>query len=315
MMDLRKNFKRAAAVLMIAGIGFVAVAQAEDNPTEPVNISALVPSGETCVSPEQIKEPQDPVQRYVSDIYRKATGGVDSSTSICLNWELNERDANGNYLVGMIDIAGKAIHLNPAVDDRERISSISHEKRHEEQWLMGLQTILQGNVPEIENIVMGLILEVDARIAEIRYAYDMKQEGDPDYIETIRRSSLTRQMLEAFESSINTDPADIPAAIRAGFLAGLETKALVDHYESSMIAKIEGHQKKFDPDRPASHIINDENLIRLGRIGDYNYMNPELMAAIRDLYSGQDYKTIVAMRKNPAVESLPGSASIAPAAF
>ncbi|HEY8190230.1 MAG TPA: DUF6782 family putative metallopeptidase, partial [Micavibrio sp.] len=199
----------------------------------------------------------------------------------------------------------------------KRVTSIRHEKRHEEQQQIGgfHSLILGGDAPKIERMAMSIILEIDARLDEVMYADEMQRKGNLDYINLLYDSKMTKPMISAFESSMRVDPTDMPAALRAGFRAGLRTRILVDYYKMRAIEIVELNAIPLEPEKAPVHILNDENLMKLGKMGEHNYMNPGFMTEIRNMYAGQDFETLAAMRKKIAIKLLPEPASAVPTAF
>ncbi len=303
MMDLQKNFKRAAAALIVAGIGFAAPAQAEDTPAEPIDISALVPSGRVCVPFSGIQNPRGPIERYVSDMYRLANNaqmdqaGFGDRIGICLDHELDKEDSCGTYAIGQFYI--DVMSLNPAlrVSDQERLITMNHELRHKWQQDSGIFAVKGGNISEGERLAMNWALETDARLSSILLAYEMSRQGHPEYVESIRFDKMLTLMYQAFEKKLQDNPEDIPSALRAGFLASMERSSTMQIYAYDMVDWIEKNNRAFNPAEESDHLLSEETLGKLGQMGIYKYMDGDLMDSIRKLYSNRVYKELVEMRQ------------------
>jgi hypothetical protein len=300
-MTVETAFKRAAAGFLIAvfaGCNMTMPLEAS-HPEKPIDISALVPEGKVCVSPAQIRRPQDDIQRYASKLYNRAMGGLGSDVStICFDRALDKKNACGAFRLGNMKSAENILSLNPAISRQEMESTIQHESRHRTQHLIGLSSTGNENIPEAQRVVMKLIMEADARLYQILRAHQEEREGRPGHALTIRADAAKAPMLKAYEESLGKNQNDIPAAMRAGFLEFAKLDFMKYTYANSIISWIMKNDMAFDPARSADNILSNEILQKFGQVGMYNYMDKDLMNTIRTaIFTDKDYKRLVKLRQ------------------
>lgn len=304
-MSHKAAFNRAVIGLsMLAFVGCSTKSLVDvGHPDGPVDISALVPVGRVCAFPAKIKNPQSPVEYYISHTYRQAVGNLDGDISrVCLDRALDEANVCGNYLIGKMNAAENTLTLNPSekVSHYRRVTTTAHELHHKKQYKTGVSYSMEGNVPERQRVIMELMMEADARVSEIIFVHKMEQSGHPEYAEIHRSSKNMAPLLRAFEDSLATNPTDFPAAMRASFLEFMKQDKLKTSYANKVMKSIEKNKRAFDPAKESYDLLSDENLHRLGEISAYNYMDDDgFKNFIRtELFTDNDYKHLVELRKH-----------------
>ena len=302
-------FSRKAGAIFLAGVMAGPAAGLADGqqPVETVkgdalNISELVPTGKVCVSLGAVKDPKTPVERYLTQQYEQLqqtpTGRqmFDASepdpVQVCYDRVLDETDSCGYFSIGRYY---EVLSLNPAesVSDRERTSSAMHEIRHRFQRALGIRYGIEGNVPERERVVMNWLIEADARITSILFAFEQAEKGNKSYLDAMRGD---KKMVEAFYKKLNPERTNVSEAAHASMLAFLQQKGLMMNYANATLGWISDNHMEFHPKAPVTPLLVTGTLLEMGKIGYGNYMSQEIVDSFSKAFSQKDFKELKAAR-------------------
>ncbi len=273
-----------------------------------------------CASVRQIENPKTSFQKHflhlVESVFPSLTAryilnnAAQKGAVFCFDKALTKAYPDGVITLGQVRTEGgkSAVVLNPDNKISEAMKAITliHEGRHQRQGEY-YPNIDGGNIPLWDFVAYELFKEADARMMSIVFAQEMMLGGKPEFILSLDEQFETRPMLEAFDKEL-TSSGDMKAAMQAAVLAFKSTGSLIQRYANKLAAQIAAGMKKdglkFDPKIQVHTIINKNTMEPLGDVGVYgNYMNAEMIEAVRGFFTKEDYQKFVIANTKSSVPS------------
>lgn len=313
--SLKDRFLGRAGALALAGALLLpGVAMAEDSPAAPVpegdSAIAVDASFAACAFIGQIRAPRTPEQKRLAAWYENlsrsptAKATLDKALAdgmrICFDPALVEPNECGFLMSGAYSHGEDAIRLNPD----ENIASVlmeatlAHEGRHKEQEMAAPTGFEPENIPPWERISYSWLIEVDARINEVVVAHEMELQHDNRMMESLEQQESYKPMIEAFRGVLGTNAEDVKGAMRAAAVSTMKKTSLFFKYVEMTMAWEARAGIKFNPYAGASTYMAESVLRSVTEIGAYgNYMDETLLAAVRGLFTEDDYRSLVKSRE------------------
>lgn len=179
------------------------------------------------------------------------------------------------------------------------VSSMLHELRHKDQVKIGFSDLSEGNFRPKDLMIMTWLIEADARLLAILFAYEAQQQGQPEYLEELIADYNYLYLWEAFEGSLVEKPGDMRAAMQSVIYEFRNNQSLACTYDDSALRNMDKRGYEFDPDVPVTELMSDDKLMALGKISTYpNYMDKKLMAYIRASITDVGFENSLLSRQN-----------------
>jgi hypothetical protein len=270
-----------------------------------LTLKDLVGSEPVCVSLASVSNPQSPLEFYLAKQYegqsRTRSGAMvldpkaEKPLQVCFDRALDKEDQCHFFKFGTSE--NENISLNPAarVTDAVRELTLVHEARHSFQRTIGIGYSNTDNMPEAERVIIYWVMEADARMASVLYAYEKMLYGEPAYRQALVDDIGDGIMMRAFEESVRHN-GDIAGAVRAGMLTFLKQPQIPLHYANITAEWINDHHKAFDPEKPVNSLYESAAMTKLGETGFGNYDPHAVVMAFAKSFTDKDYKHLIKSR-------------------
>jgi len=244
----------------------------------------------TCLDRSPQANPQMPGQKVLSSIYndlRAVPVGrnlAEESVALCLDPSFGQM--KGLRVFG--DYGDNMVRLNarrtiPAVESR--LTAI-HEYRHHVHEKLNIFFHSNGNIPVHERVIVLWMMEADARLASVMYAYEMQQIGQPQYVAHLKKRKDSDY--RAFAAHLSQKPGDVRGAMQAAFLSFIQTEYLTSAYASDVREWVENNKLECDPQKPVLTLLDDAHLMKMGEMAPYgNYMTLDMIEAMKRGFTGE----------------------------
>lgn len=278
-------------------------------PTNPGGLGALwgEPYDLTCITLGAPHGPVvlDPKLRDLFNIEKRArdtdTGravmdvAMKDGLRACFNPALTVPDAEGDRTVGSYLLGRRRVDFNPTVDATLLSTTMVHEARHRVQEILGVDYMVEGNVPESERMIVAWLTEADARLVTILAAREAHRNGDLSQMERLMADSGYRPMIYAMMASEVQNPNDYATEMAAAIKAYRESRDITNMYDPNFIRNIVTFTEPYNPAQKRRVLLDDAMLSALGDLGPHgNYMTSDLKKFIRASFTDQDWRDMKA---------------------
>ncbi|WP_435640072.1 DUF6782 family putative metallopeptidase [Micavibrio aeruginosavorus] len=230
-----------------------------------------------------------------TEMGRRVLGGaVGDGVRACFNPELLIPSEEGSRLLGAFEPYFNRIDFAPDRDDETLTSTMVHEARHKQQFLIDLNYMKVGNVPEAERMIAAWLMEADARLVAIIAAREAWAAGDQAPMDRLLSDSAYQPMIVAMISTEVQFPGDHVAVMAAAIKAYRQSRELTNLYDPRFMRVI-GAMPPYNPAKARDVLLSDKVLMAVGDMGTYgNYMTSDLKKFIRDSFTDQDWRDMKA---------------------
>jgi hypothetical protein len=226
---------------------------------------------------------------------RRVVGGaVGDGVRACFNPQLLIPSEEGTKLIGAFDGHFNRVDFAPDRDDDTLTSTMVHETRHRQQFLIGLNFMKVGNVPEAERMIVAWLMEADARLVAIIAAREARAAGDKGPMDRLFKDTAYQPMIEAMIAAEIQFPGDEIVVMGAAIKAYRQSRELTNMYDPRFMRGISA-MPPYNPVKKRDVLLSDKVLMTLGDMGSYgNYMTSDLKKFIRDSVTDQDWRDMKA---------------------
>jgi hypothetical protein len=214
---------------------------------------------------------------------------AENNIIICFDDGLSEENN-----IGEASFKNNAVLLNPDFDYTALVGTTGHEIDHIINYNLD-KTIYSKdkNYKESDRIALHWFGEANARLINILSAYEMEQEGHSEYMEYIMKNIRYKKMLDSFVDSLEENPDDIHAAMRASIIEFSRDKFLNSCIDNAS-EWINNSNAFFDESKERDILFDDDVLNKMGSVDGYGqYMNEDLREYIKNSIAIVDDKVVV----------------------
>jgi hypothetical protein len=314
-LSFKDRFLGQAGALALAGMLCLSggMALAEEESAVPVPDAsaahAALASFNACAFIDQIRNPRSPEQKRLAQWYADVSlsptakaildKGLADGLRLCFDPSLVKVDECGSLMFGGYEYDADQINLNPdpGISPTFMKSVFVHEAFHKVQSMMAPTESERGNIPPWERIGYAWFREVGARVVQIIVAKEMMLHGQPDMMNYLDNEYHYRPIVEAFKMALSENPDDMKSALRAAAITALEKSSLFLSYAGDIMNWEAGNGIQFNPYAEAYTYMAESTLTALTETAVYgNYMDESLLAAIRGLFTEEDYRHLLNAR-------------------
>ncbi|GEM_PF-3430202 len=293
---LRRRFAAAVAGIALGALAACSTVSSDPPPRPP---APLQPTSPDCIEPARIANgTARGGNERLAALYNKVSGTetgnaimkslARSKTVICMNEKLDKPDAYGFIKIGRFQSGLNRIELNPLLGDRILPIILAHEGHHEGQ---PDEFNRKGNFTGADRVILHWFNEADARLMSILFAYEIEKSGYSGHMDWLAKTKEDGPLVKVFKESLERDPDDMEAAMRAVIYAFHKNRPIRESYERFMVKWNEIYGPGFNPSKPRDELFTDETLYKQGDKGKLgNYMTPALVDYIRKSFTDEDYQ-------------------------